>query len=106
MATLYDEPDRAAVDKIKAAMRAAIAASEFLPPAQAAENELKHSLKTDLRANREAVWKSARLVAAYELAAEFAALETFNRLWAECERRGGFKAARLSPPPMNVTTRE
>jgi hypothetical protein len=95
--SLYDEPDRAAVERIKVAMRSAADASRYYGAAHntvsgsrahldALERELKHALKQSLYESRHAVWRSARLVAAYELAAEFCCLDTFNRLWGELER--------------------
>lgn len=95
--TLYEEPDRCAVARIKAAMEKAISVSRR-PRSDAIESELKHALKKDLLVHRFSVWKSARLVAAYELAAALGTLDTFNRLWTELERRGGFKVARLELP--------
>jgi hypothetical protein len=94
--TLY-EPEREAVDRIKKAMERSAAASKRRA-ADAIEQELKHALKQALYDYRFNVWQSARLVAAYEYAAEHTALETFNRLWTEQERLGGFKAKRLDPP--------
>lgn len=94
--TLY-EPEREAVDRIKKAMGKSVATSTRRRD-EAIERELKHALKQALYEYRFNVWQSARLVAAYEYAAEHTALETFNGLWTEQERLGGFKAKRLDPP--------
>lgn len=99
--TLY-EPDREGVNRIKAAMEKAVIASKR-PYYDAVERELHQALKQDLHKYREAVWTSARLVAAYEFAAEHRFLTIFNSIWSDFEKRGGFKAAKLNPP---VTVKE
>lgn len=98
--TLY-EPDREAVERIKAAMEDAVLASKR-PYYDAVE--LRHALKQDLHTYREHVWTSARLVAAYEFAASHRHLSVFNRIWSEFEKRGGFKAAKF-PSPVIVKER-
>lgn len=98
--TLY-EPGREAVERIKAAMEQAVAsaiAGVFHPDAalrHAVACELRHAIKMDLRDYREAVWRSARLVAAYEFSVDHTALTTFWKLWEAAERNGKFKADRF-----------
>ncbi len=89
------QPDRESVDRIKAAMVASVAASKRQDAVYA---ELRQALKQDLHKYRDAVWTSARLVAAYEFAADNSALDTFNAIWSYFEKAGGFRAARADVP--------
>ncbi len=55
-------------------------------------------LAAELFRNRDHVWQSPEIVAAYEFCAEKAMLDVFNEEWRRVERRQKFKVKLVEPP--------